>query len=73
MQVIRSLFALWLLVCAGKVCAQARALPEFTHLVEERGPAVVNISTTQAPQRAARGEREVCHRYRLRRRGLTWN
>ena len=52
MQVIRRLFALWLLVCAGQVFAQARALPDFTHLVDEQGPAVVNISTTQAPQRA---------------------
>ncbi len=53
MQAIRRLFALWLLVCAGQAFAQARALPDFTHLVDEQGPAVVNISTTQALHRAA--------------------
>ncbi len=53
MQVIRRLFALWLLVCAGQALAQARALPDFTRLVQEQGPAVVNISTTQALRRAA--------------------
>jgi len=34
--------------------AQARDLPDFTQLVEQQGPTVVNISTTQArPQRGA--------------------
>ena len=33
--------------------AQARDLPDFTDLVEKQGPAVVNISTTQAARRPA--------------------
>lgn len=33
--------------------AQARDLPDFTELVEEYGPAVVNISTTQKVERSA--------------------
>ncbi len=33
--------------------AQARDLPDFTDLVERQGPAVVNISTTQAARRPA--------------------
>lgn len=33
--------------------AQTRELPDFTRLVEEQGPAVVNISTTQATRRSA--------------------
>lgn len=36
--------------------AQARELPDFTKLVDDHGPAVVNISTTQARQpRASQG------------------
>ena len=33
--------------------AQTRELPDFTELVERQGPAVVNISTTQAARRQA--------------------
>ena len=33
--------------------AQVRELPDFTRLVEEQAPAVVNISTMQAPRRSA--------------------
>ena len=33
--------------------AQTRELPDFTELVEKQGPAVVNISTTQAARRQA--------------------
>ena len=35
------------------VSAQGRDLPDFTHLVEAHGAAVVNVSTTQAPRRAS--------------------
>ncbi|HBE91605.1 MAG TPA: serine peptidase [Gammaproteobacteria bacterium] len=46
--IVRQLFASWLLI--GSLLtfsAQAAGLPEFTELVEQKGPAVVNISTTQ--------------------------
>jgi serine protease Do len=36
----------------GAAAAQSRDLPDFTRLVEEQGPAVVNISTTQVPHRS---------------------
>ncbi|MCC6210551.1 MAG: DegQ family serine endoprotease [Burkholderiales bacterium] len=36
---------------AAQAGAQGRELPDFTRLVEEQGPAVVNISTTQAVRR----------------------
>jgi serine protease Do len=42
-----------LMVFAGYSTAQGRDLPDFTRLVEEQGPAVVNISTNQAPGRGA--------------------
>jgi serine protease Do len=51
MQWIRSAFALVALACAAQAAAQTRELPDFTRLVEEQGPAVVNISTTQAARR----------------------
>ncbi len=42
---------LWLCSCLVWVSSSAFAqLPDFTELVEEAGPAVVNISTTQKPQ-----------------------
>jgi serine protease Do len=47
------LLGLWLLALAPAAPAApaARALPDFTALVEANGPAVVNISTTQAVKR----------------------
>ena len=51
MSVLRHLYmTMWLTVLGLGLVAQsvqARELPEFTHLVEEYGPAVVNISTKQ--------------------------
>ena len=50
-------FALALLVAvstaSGSALAQGRELPDFTDLAEKQGPAVVNISTTQARPRNA--------------------
>ncbi|HEY1288184.1 MAG TPA: DegQ family serine endoprotease [Burkholderiales bacterium] len=51
-QLARGLAALWLAAFSASALAQARELPDFTRLVEEQGPAVVNISTTQAVRRA---------------------
>ncbi|MGH8735986.1 MAG: DegQ family serine endoprotease [Burkholderiales bacterium] len=42
-----------LLGLVGHAAAQTRELPDFTRLVEEQGPAVVNISTKQAVKRRA--------------------
>jgi serine protease Do len=53
MRLIRVAVALLLGAVATLAAAQARELPDFTRLVEEQGAAVVNISTTQAPRRAA--------------------
>jgi serine protease Do len=53
MHAFRRLCALWLLAWAGQALAQASALPDFTRLVQQQGPAVVNISTRQALRRAA--------------------
>ncbi|HEX7035776.1 MAG TPA: DegQ family serine endoprotease [Pseudomonadales bacterium] len=51
--------AAWLLVlvsaCLG---AQAAELPDFTRLVEQNAPAVVNISTSQNPERERRSRNE---------------
>jgi serine protease Do len=47
----QSLFAAFALAFAAQAGAQARELPDFTRLVEEQGPAVVNISTTQSARR----------------------
>jgi serine protease Do len=46
-----------LLLVASPVGAQAqpRALPDFTDLVEQVGPAVVNIRTSEKPRPSARG------------------
>jgi len=51
-QLARGLAAVWLAAFGVAALAQARELPDFTRLVEEQGPAVVNISTTQAARRA---------------------
>jgi serine protease Do len=49
-----AVFFLWLLMLAAHAsAAPTRALPDFTALVEANGPAVVNISTTQAIKRPA--------------------
>jgi serine protease Do len=42
--------ALLLLLALAAVPAAAQQLPDFTEIVEKNGPAVVNISTTQAPR-----------------------
>ena len=49
----RSAFAVLALAFAAQGFAQTRELPDFTRLVEEQGPAVVNISTTQQVRRQA--------------------
>jgi len=54
MKALRSVVTLWLIAFAAQALAQsARELPDFTRLVEEQGPAVVNISTTQIVKRSA--------------------
>jgi serine protease Do len=53
MYFIRMAAALALGAVATLGLAQGRELPDFTRLVEEQGPAVVNISTTQAPRRTS--------------------
>jgi serine protease Do len=54
MKALRSVLTLWLIACATQAFAQGgRELPDFTRLVEEQGPAVVNISTTQIVKRSA--------------------
>jgi len=53
MSVIRAVAGLLLGAFVAAAAAQSRDLPDFTRLVEEQGPAVVNISTTQVPRRAA--------------------
>lgn len=47
MQAVKSFVLLCLLAINGAVFAQPVELPDFTRLVEQQGPAVVNISTTQ--------------------------
>ncbi|MGE5139913.1 MAG: Do family serine endopeptidase, partial [Rudaea sp.] len=53
MRVWRFISAVCLLGLVGQAAAQPRELPDFTRLVEEQGPAVVNISTKQAVKRGA--------------------
>lgn len=53
MRLIKAAAALLLGTVTALAAAQERELPDFTRLVEEQGAAVVNISTTQAPRRAA--------------------
>ncbi len=51
MQLLRRSLFLCVLAVSG-AAAQARELPDFTRLVEQQGPAVVNISTTQTIRRS---------------------
>jgi serine protease Do len=53
MRFARVALAFLLTACAAAAYPQARELPDFTRLVDEQGPAVVNISTTQAARRAS--------------------
>jgi serine protease Do len=53
MRVLKLISAVCLFGLVGHAAAQARELPDFTRLVEEQGPAVVNISTKQALKRRA--------------------
>jgi serine protease Do len=53
MKMLKLLLSGCLVMFAGYSAAQGRDLPDFTRLVEEQGPAVVNISTNQAPGRGA--------------------
>ncbi len=53
MKMLKLLVSACLVTFAGYSAAQGRELPDFTRLVEEQGPAVVNISTSQAPERGA--------------------
>ena len=53
MRGLRCIAAVCLLGLGGQAFAQSRALPDFTRLVEEQGPAVVNISTKQEIRRRA--------------------
>ncbi|MEY2621612.1 MAG: hypothetical protein RIT26_1432, partial [Pseudomonadota bacterium] len=49
-------FGLTLWASASTGWAQARNLPDFTDLVEQVGPSVVNIRTTEKVQRSAEAE-----------------
>ncbi len=51
-RLIFSAFAVLLLLTADPVVAKVTGLPDFTDLVEETGPAVVNIQVTQFGERA---------------------
>ena len=53
MESLRRIVLLSLLVISSAAGAQARELPDFTRLVEQEGPAVVNISTTQTLRRSS--------------------
>jgi len=53
MESLRRILLLSLLVISSAAGAQARELPDFTRLVEQEGPAVVNISTTQTLRRSS--------------------
>jgi len=53
MQSLRHFLFLGVLAVSGAAAAQARELPDFTRLVEQQGPAVVNISTTQTIRRSS--------------------
>jgi serine protease Do len=53
MKTLKVLLSACLLTFAGHSIAQGRELPDFTRLVEEQGPAVVNISTSQMQRRSA--------------------
>jgi serine protease Do len=47
-----SIFATFVLLLANPVLAKVTGLPDFTELVEQTGPAVVNIQVTQFGERA---------------------
>ncbi len=53
MRVQKLVAVVCMLGLVGPAVAQTRELPDFTRLVEEQGPAVVNISTKQAVKRRA--------------------
>jgi len=53
MKWLQAYVALCALAVSALACAQTRELPDFTRLVEEEGPAVVNISTTETLRRPA--------------------
>ncbi|KPK07037.1 MAG: protease Do [Betaproteobacteria bacterium SG8_39] len=53
MQSLRKFLFLGLFALSAAAVAQARELPDFTRLVEQQGPAVVNISTTQTIRRSS--------------------
>lgn len=56
MQGIKRQFSLWLLLLVaalGMQTVQARELPDFTELVKQAAPGVVNISTTRQVERRA--------------------
>ncbi len=51
-RLIFSVCAVLLLLTASPVFARVTGLPDFTDLVEDTGPAVVNIRVTQFGERA---------------------
>src|SRR5262245_43148815 len=51
MNFLKTLLAFTALAIAAPRAAQGRDLPDFTKLVEDEGPAVVNISATQTVRR----------------------
>jgi len=51
-KVLIGTYAVLLMMIAGPASAAASTLPDFTHLMEIAGPAVVNIRVTQFGQRA---------------------
>jgi len=53
MESLRRILLLCLLAISSAAVAQGRELPDFTRLVEQEGPAVVNISTTQTLRRSS--------------------
>jgi len=53
-RILISFFAIAFLATAGAVQARVTGLPDFTGLVEETAPAVVNIQVTQFGERAQR-------------------
>ena len=50
---MQKILLLWLLLLPLGAFAQTRELPDFTVLVEQQGPAVVNISTSQTVRERA--------------------
>lgn len=56
---IISIFAALLLLTVNPVFARVTGLPDFTELVDDTGPAVVNIQVTQFGERARRRDDEM--------------